>query len=84
MSPEEGVETGADLTATERARLARAIHDEVMQGLAACMLSAELGARFCKSERIDDVLTELDTIREGLDLAVTSLRGILGELRLPA
>ena len=62
-------------------RLARIVHDEVMQGLAACVLAADLGARFCKNGRATDAIEELQVIRAGLDLAVTKLRDLLEELR---
>jgi signal transduction histidine kinase len=73
-----------DLTQAQRDRLAHMVHDEVMQGLAACVLAADLGTRFCKDGRNADAIEELKVIRAGVDLAVTKLRDLLEELRIPA
>jgi signal transduction histidine kinase len=70
------------VTAAQRDRLARMVHDDIMQGLAACVMATDLSARFCRNGRNDDALEELGVIRTGLDLAVTKLRELLDELRI--
>jgi signal transduction histidine kinase len=72
------------LSRSQRDRLARLVHDDVMQALAACVLATDLGARFCRDGRNDDAVEELAMIRTGLDLAVSKLRDLLVELRVPA
>jgi signal transduction histidine kinase len=73
-----------DLSQDSADRLARIVHDEVMQGLAACVLAADLGTRFCRNGRNADAIEELQVIRAGLDLTVSKLRDLLEELRIPA
>ncbi|MFN0070847.1 MAG: hypothetical protein ACKVVP_05085 [Chloroflexota bacterium] len=51
-----------------------------MQGLAACVIATDLGARFCREGRVEDALMELGEIRTGLNLAVDSLRDIMADL----
>jgi signal transduction histidine kinase len=77
-------EDSITLTRSQRDRLARLVHDDVMQGLAACVLATDLGARFCRDGRNDDAVKELAVVRSGLDLAVGKLRDLLAELRVPA
>ena len=60
------------------------VHDDIMQGLAVCVLATDLGTRFCRDGRNDDAVEELAMIRTNLDLAVSKLRDLLVELRLPA
>jgi signal transduction histidine kinase len=72
------------LSSIERGRLARVIHDDVMQSLAACVLAADLSDRYCREGRLDDARLELGAIREGMDLAITALRDLLIDLRVPA
>jgi signal transduction histidine kinase len=72
------------LTASQRERLARLVHDDVMQGLAACSLATDLAARFCRDGRTEDAMEELGLIRAGLDLAVLKLRDLLAELPVPS
>jgi signal transduction histidine kinase len=77
-------EDSITLTRFQRDRLARLVHDDIMQGLAACVLATDLGARFCRDGRNDDAAEELAVVRSGLDLAVVKLRDLLAELRVPA
>lgn len=71
------------LSLSERGRLARVLHDDVMQGLAACVLAADLADRYCHDGRVDEARVELGAIREGLDLAITALRDLLTERDVP-
>ena len=81
----DGAEAAAiTLTRSQRDKLARMVHDDIMQGLAACVLATDLGQRFCRDGRTDDALEELAVVRSGLDLAVSKLRDLLVELRVPA
>ena len=70
------------LSHSQRERLGRLVHDDIMQALAACSLASDLGARFCRDGRTEDALEELTLIRAGLDLAVLKLRDLLAELRV--
>jgi signal transduction histidine kinase len=70
------------LTQSQREQLARLVHDDIMQALAACSLATDLGARFCREGRTQDALEELALIRSGLDLGVLKLRDLLAELRV--
>jgi signal transduction histidine kinase len=72
------------LTRSQHERLARLLHDDIMQGLAACSLATDLGARFCRDGRTEDALEELSLIRSGLDRAVLRLRDLMSELRAPS
>ena len=56
------------------------VHDDVMQGLTACVMAADHCTRFCKTGRNDDAIEELAVIRTGLDMAVVKLRDLLVEL----
>ena len=64
--------------------LARRIHDDVMQALAACVFAADMASRHCQAGRIADATEELAIIQEGLQLTVNGLRGVLAELHIPA
>lgn len=64
--------------------IARVVHDEVMQGLAASALAVDLSDRYCREGRIEEARAELRAVRDGLDLAITALRDLLTDLRLPA
>jgi len=68
----------------ERKRLARQIHDGVLQDLGLCYLRAELCERWGAAGDADRAQREAAELREGLDRAVKALRAIMVGLRLPA
>lgn len=62
-------------------RLADRIHDDVLQLLGSAMLKAELCEQLGIIGRASDIPARLQELREVLDLACTSLRDVMVDLR---
>jgi len=75
--------THRPLEVSERVMLSKTIHDDVMQTLAACVLASDLASRYGREGRTEELLQELGAIRDGVDMAIASLRCMLNELRAP-
>ncbi|MBI3964344.1 MAG: histidine kinase dimerization/phosphoacceptor domain-containing protein [Chloroflexi bacterium] len=81
--PQPSESAGADdsLEPTLHERLARLIHDDVLQSLGVSLLQAELCKRMIESDKPDDAIVELNGVVDGVEAAVSSLRHVMTELR---
>lgn len=65
-------------------RAAAAIHDDVLQSLALCMLQVELCRRLWEGGDAEAGLAELDGMTSEIDRAAEALRQVVGDLRIVA
>jgi len=62
-------------------RLARTIHDQVLQSLALCLLQTDLCRRLWDSGQAPDALAELTGIAREVESAAEVLRQVVSDLR---
>lgn len=62
-------------------RVARIIHDRVLQSLGVAMLQADLCRRLWRAGRDQEAMAELEGALAGLDTALDELRAVMSELR---
>lgn len=62
-------------------RVARMIHDRVLQSLGVAMLQADLCRRLWRSGQDEEAMAEFESVLAGLDAALDELRAVMRELR---
>lgn len=80
-----GLEQGAveETIRAERERIARLLHDEVLQSFATCLLKAQLCERLAEMGRYDQVRSELPALEKALSDTIDRVRAIAVMLKEP-
>lgn len=67
----------------ERERIARLLHDDVLQSFATCLLKAQLCERLAEMGRYDQVKSELPALEKALSDTIDRVRAIAVMLKEP-
>lgn len=74
----------AEALQDERERLAKLLHDDVLQAFGTCLLKVQLCERLAQLERYDQLRSELPRLQETLNETIDKVRAVVSALRHPA
>ena len=64
----------------ERGRIARVLHDDILQEFAVCLLRAQLGERHARNGRCDLARQEMSRLQDALNGTVEKIRELVASL----
>lgn len=64
----------------ERGRIARVLHDDILQEFAVCLLRAQLGERHAQNGRCDLARQEMSRLQDSLNGTVDKIRELVASL----
>ena len=70
----------ASAVLVERERIARVLHDDILQDFAVCLLRAQLGERHARNGRCDLARQEMSRLQESLNGTVEKIRELVASL----
>lgn len=77
-------QTDAERSLTaEKERIAKALHDDVLQAFAVCLLKAQLCQRLCGRKEYELIERELSLLEDALNETIDKVRDLTATLKQP-